>query len=156
MNKEQQIQAIEAMVHRLLAEDPAYFLVGIQVKPTHNVKVYLDADTGVVIDRCVHYNRLLYKEIEASGIFPEGDFSLEVSSPGLDEPLKMVRQYRKNIGRKVDVALVEGPPVQGILQAVGEGSITVAVENGKGRKKETEQREIPFDRIKATKIMIVF
>jgi ribosome maturation factor RimP len=156
MNKEQQIQAIEAMVNRLLAEDPAYFLVGIQVKPTHNVKVYLDADTGVVIDRCVQYNRLLYKEIEESGIFPEGDFSLEVSSPGLDEPLKMVRQYRKNIGRKVDVALVEGPPVQGTLQAVDEGAITVAVEKGKGRKKETEIREIPFDRIKATKIMIVF
>jgi ribosome maturation factor RimP len=156
MNKEQQIQAIEAMVNHLLEADPAYFLVGIQVKPTHNVKVYLDADTGVVIDRCVQYNRLLYKEIEASGIFPEGDFSLEVSSPGLDEPLKMVRQYRKNIGRKVDLALVEGSPVQGTLQAVSEAAITVAVEKGKGRKKETEVREIPFDRIKATKIMIVF
>lgn len=156
MNKEQQIQAIEAMVNRLLEEDPAYFLVGIQVKPTHNVKVYLDADTGVVIDRCVHYNRLLYKEIEASGIFPEGDFSLEVSSPGLDEPLKMIRQYRKNIGRKVDVALLEGPSVQGTLKEVGEGTITVAVEKGRGKKKEIEDREIPFDQIKATKIMIVF
>jgi ribosome maturation factor RimP len=156
MNKEQQLHAIEGMVNRLLAEDPAYFLVGVQVKPTNNVKVFLDADTGVVIDRCVSYNRLLYKELEASGLFPSGDFSLEVSSPGLDEPLKMNRQYRKNIGRKVEVVLLEGPPVQGTLKQVTEEAITVSVEKGKGRKKETEDMEIPFDRIKATKIMIVF
>ncbi|MCU0380442.1 MAG: ribosome maturation factor [Chitinophagaceae bacterium] len=156
MNKEQQLHAIEEMVNRLLAEDPAYFLVGVQVKPTNNVKVFLDADTGVVIDRCVSYNRLLYKELEASGLFPSGDFSLEVSSPGLDEPLKMNRQYRKNIGRKVEVALLEGSPVQGTLKLVTEEGITVSVEKGKGRKKETEDMEIPFDRIKATKIMIVF
>ncbi len=126
------------------------------MKPTNNVKVFLDADTGVVIDRCVSYNRLLYKELEASGLFPSGDFSLEVSSPGLDEPLKMNRQYRKNIGRKVEVALLEGSPVQGTLKLVTEEGITVSVEKGKGRKKETEDMEIPFDRIKATKIMIVF
>lgn len=156
MNKEQQLHAIEGMVNRLLAEDPAYFLVGVQVKPTNNVKVFLDADTGVVIDRCVSYNRLLYKELEASGLFPSGDFSLEVSSPGLDEPLKMNRQYRKNIGRKVEVALLEGTPVQGTLKQVTEEAITVSVEKGKGRKKETEDMEIPFDRIKAAKIMIVF
>lgn len=156
MNKEQQIHAIGEMVNRLLAEDPAYFLVEVQVKPTHNVKVYLDADTGVVIDRCVYYNRLLYKELEASGLFPSGEFSLEVSSPGLDEPLRLFRQYKKNIGRKVEVTLLEGAPLQGTLKQVEEDKITVAVEKGKGRKKETVDMEIPFDQIKGTKIMIVF
>ena len=48
------------------------------------------------------FNRALYKKIEEANFFPHGDFSLEVSSPGLDEPLKLYRQYKKNIGRPVE------------------------------------------------------
>jgi ribosome maturation factor RimP len=68
----------------------------------------------------------------------------------------MLRQYRKNIGRKVDVTLLEGSPVQGTLTQVTDDSISVSVEKGKGRAKQTVETEIPFDRIKSTKIMIVF
>lgn len=156
MNKDQQVAAISQMVNRIIADDPDYFLVTVQVKPIHNVKVYLDADSGVSIDRCVSYNRLLYKELEASGLFPEGEFSLEVSSPGLDEPLKLARQYRKNVGRKVEVTPVEGLPVQGTLVAAGEDAIRLLVEKGRGKKKETVEMEIPFSGIKGTKVMIVF
>lgn len=156
MNKEQQIQAITEMVEQVIADDPAYFLVGLQIRPTHNIKVYLDADAGVSIDRCVAYNRLLYKQIEASGIFPPGEFSLEVSSPGLDEPLKMHRQYLKNVGRSVEVTLADGSQVAGVLKAVEEGLIRVETEKGKGKKKEVTMVEIPSGQIKSTKILIVF
>lgn len=156
MSKEQLIATIEGMVQRVIADDPAYFLVDVKVKPTNQVKVYLDADTGVSIDRCVTYNRLLYKELDASGLFPPGDFSLEVSSPGLDEPLKLLRQYRKNIGRKVEVTPLEGVPVQGELRLVSDDAITLAVEQGKGRKKETVNKEIPLSGIKTVRVMIVF
>lgn len=156
MGNEHITEQISQMVNRIIADDPAYFLVSVQVKPTHNVKVYLDADTGVSIDRCVSYNRLLYKELEASGIFPSGEFSLEVSSPGLDEPLKMVRQYQKNIGRKVDLSLLDGRALQGTLVAVHPEHIRIAVEKGKGKKKETVEEDIPFSGIKSTKVMIVF
>jgi ribosome maturation factor RimP len=156
MSREQWIAAIEGMVQQVIADDPAYFLVDLKVSPSHQVKVFLDADTGVSIDRCVTYNRLLYKDLEASGLFPPGDFSLEVSSPGLDEPLKLLRQYRKNIGRKVEVALVEGAPVQGVLTSVTDDGITLSVELGKGRKKETVEKEIPLTGIKTVRVMIVF
>jgi ribosome maturation factor RimP len=156
MSKEQLISAIEGMVQQVIADDPAYFLVEVKVKPTNQVKVYLDADTGVSIDRCVTYNRLLYKELDASGLFPPGDFSLEVSSPGLDEPLKLHRQYRKNIGRKVEVAPVEGTPVQGVLTSVSDDIITLSAEVGKGRKKETVVKEIPLNGVKTVRVMIVF
>ena len=79
-----------------------------KIRPTNNIKVFLDADLGISIDKCVSYNRALYKEIVESGIFPDGDFSLEVSSPGLEEPLKLRRQYQKNIGRNVEVMLKDG------------------------------------------------
>ena len=72
-------------------------MVEVRIKPTNNIKVYIDGDQGVSIEKLVNYNRKLYKKIEEDGMYPNGDFSLEVSSPGLDEPLKMHRQYQKNI-----------------------------------------------------------
>ncbi len=66
-----------------------------------------------------NHNRALYKQIEAEGIFPDGDFSLEVSSPGLDEPLKLKRQYQKNIGRNVEVTLQDGSKKEGKLLSIG-------------------------------------
>ncbi len=93
MNKDQQIQAIAQMMNGLLEQEPAYFLVEITIKPTNNIKVFLDSDTGVVIEKCVAFNRQLYKLIEESELYPAGDFSLEVSSPGLEEPLQLHRQY---------------------------------------------------------------
>jgi ribosome maturation factor RimP len=156
MNKDQQIQAIEQMMKGLLESEPAYFLVDITIKPVNNIKVYLDADTGVIIEKCVAFNRQLYKEIEESELYPAGDFSLEVSSPGLEEPLKLHRQYVKNIGRLVEVTPIEGKVLTGVLKEVGEKEINLVEEKGKNKKKETVEHLIPFDNIKTTKIQIVF
>ena len=108
MTIETQVQAVERMVEGLLADDPQYFLVEVKIRPTNNVKVFLDGDKGISIEKCIFYNRQLYKMLESSGLFPADDFSLEVSSPGLDEPLKLLRQYHKNTGRKVEVLLKDG------------------------------------------------
>src|SRR5262245_24712260 len=97
MNTSDQIRAIEQKVETLIRDEPGVFLVEVRIKPTNNVKVFVDADTGVNIEKLVQYNRKLHKDIEESGFFIDGDFSLEVSSPGLDEPLKLHRQYLKNI-----------------------------------------------------------
>ncbi len=125
MTIETQVQAVERMVEGILAGDPQYFLVEVKIRPTNNIKVYLDGDKGISIERCVAYNRQLYKMIEESGLFPADDFSLEVSSPGLDEPLKLFRQYKKNIGRKVEVLLKDGIKTEGVLKEVNEASIDV-------------------------------
>ena len=95
MASETQIQAITGMMQQLLQGDPDCFLVDIWIKPTNNIRVALDADAGLPIEKCVSLNRRLYKQIEEAALYPDGDFSLEVSSPGLDEPLKMHRQYVK-------------------------------------------------------------
>src|ERR1700741_1140035 len=108
MNAEPQIQAVEHKVEALISAEPELFLVEARIKPTNNIKVFIDGDQGVSIEKLVQYNRKLYKDIEESNLFPNGDFSLEVSSPGLDEPLKMHRQYLKNIGRYVEVIEKEG------------------------------------------------
>ena len=158
MQAETVIQAIEEKINQLLAGHPSHFLVEIRIKPTNNIKVFVDADEGVILSDLINYNRKLYKQLEESGMFPNGDFSLEVSSPGLDEPLKLFRQYKKNIGRFVEVTMKEGidNKVEGKLIDTTEDGIVVETETGKGKKKEIKQESILFDQIKQTKIQIKF
>ena len=156
MQMESQIQAIEQKMNALLATHPTHFLVEVRIKPTNNIKVFVDADEGVNLSNLVEYNRKLYKQIEESGLYPDGNFSLEVSSPGLDEPLKLRRQYKKNVGRFVDVTLEDGTKKEGKLTEATEDGIVIEWEEGKGQKKETKQESILFDQIKTTKIQIKF
>ena len=156
MQTEATIKAVEQMLNGLLADHPTHFLVDIWIKPTNNIKVFIDADEGIILSLLIEYNRKLYKKLEESGLFPDGDFSLEVSSPGLDEPLKLFRQYKKNVGRYVDVTRIDSSKVEGRLIEATEDGILVETETGKGKKKETRQESILFDDIKSTKIQIKF
>src|SRR6478752_3231645 len=123
MSTETQIQSIENLVNGIIAEDPAIFLVETRIKPTNNVKIFLDGDNGITIEKCITINRALFKLVEGSGLFPNDDFSLEVSSPGLDEPLKLFRQYVKNKGRKVEVIQKDGIKIEGKMLEVNEKEI---------------------------------
>src|SRR2546421_4309493 len=156
MQAETQIQAIEKKINGLLENHPSHFLVEVRIKPTNNVKIFIDADEGIILSDLIAYNRKLYKMLEESGLFPDGDFSLEVSSPGLDEPLKMLRQYKKNIGRYLDITLKDSTRKEGKLIEVTEDGIVIETEKGKGKKKEVNQETILFTDIKTTKIQIKF
>jgi ribosome maturation factor RimP len=156
MANETQIASIRAMMESLLEGNPGDFLVDIWIKPTNNVRVAIDSDQGLPIAKCVSYNRALYKKIEEAGLFPGGDFSLEVSSPGLDEPLKLERQYRKNLGRLVEVTLSDGTRVEGKLTGINDRELQLEETKGKNKKKEVVQHSLAFDQIKSTKIQIVF
>lgn len=156
MDIESQIQVLEQRIEALIAAEPGVFLVEVKIKPTNNIKVFIDGDQGVSIEKLVQYNRGLYKQIEEGNMFPNGDFSLEVSSPGLDEPLKLHRQYQKNIGRYVEVTEKEGAKIEGKLLSATEAEIVVEETRGKGKKMEVVQHTISFDNIKTTKIQIKF
>lgn len=156
MDYSSQIQALTARVNELIAAEPDLFLVEIKIKPTSNIKVFIDGDQGVSIDRLIYYNRKLYKQLEESGMFPNGDFSLEVSSPGLDEPLKMHRQYIKNIGRGIEVITADGVKKEGKLVSAAEHELIIEEITRKGKKTEVKEHTIPFDQIKTTKIQIKF
>lgn len=156
MTGEAQIQVVEEKIKALLEGEPDLFLVGIRIKPTNNVKVFIDGDQGVNIEKLIYYNRKLYKEIEGSGLFPGDDFSLEVSSPGLDEPLKIYRQYLKNIGRYVEVTDYEGVKKEGKMVSITDQELVLEEVKGKGKKMEVVKHTIPFEKIKTTIIQIKF
>lgn len=150
------LQQIEALVDATIQPEPEYFRVQVRIKPTNNVKVFLDGDNGITIEKCVQFNRRLYKLLEESGLFPDGDFSLEVSSPGVDEPLKLHRQYAKNTGRFVEVLFNDGTIKEGKLLQVAESDIIIEQVTGKGAKAVTQQLVIPFSNIKSTTVQIKF
>lgn len=150
------IKDVENYLADILSDRAEHFLVDIRVKPINNIKVFIDGDNGVGIDDLVQYNKSLYHKIEEEGIFPDGDFSLEVSSPGLAEPLKLKRQYKKNKGRFVEVTTVNGEKIEGKLEDVNDSSIIVSEIKGKGKKAETVQHNILLENIKSTHIQIKF
>jgi|SRR5579862_2246058 len=156
MVSETQNQAIETIVQSVIASEPDYFLIAIKIKPTNNIRVYLDGDRGISIEKCVQFNRALYKKLEVSSLFPPGNFSLEVSSPGLDEPLKTIRQYHKNTGRNVEVILHDGSKKEGKLASVSEDGIALEETTGKNKHRETTSHTYLFNEIKSTKIQIAF
>ncbi|HMR91032.1 MAG TPA: ribosome maturation factor [Chitinophagaceae bacterium] len=150
------IPVLEQKVQEQIAGQPDIFLVELRIKPTNNIKVFLDGDNGIAIEQLIRYNRSLYKVLEESALFPGGDFSLEVSSPGVDEPLKLHRQYVKNKGRFAEVTLADGSKKEGrLLDATGE-NIVLEEEKGKGKKKEVIMHTIPFSDIRTTRIQVKF
>jgi len=155
MNSDNLASIIESKIAEQLEENTGYFLVEVSIKPTNNIKVFVDADQGATIDHLTRLNRALYKWLEEN-LFPNGDFSIEISSPGLDEPLKLKRQYLKNMGRLVEVLLNNGIKKEGKLIGVTDSGIELEEEKGKGKKKEIIQHSILKTDIKTTKIQIVF
>jgi ribosome maturation factor RimP len=154
MSVDTAIQTVQNLLQPLLQED--VFLVSIKIKPTNNFKIYIDADGGLPLEKCIKINRALYKQIEEMGLYPDGDFSLEVSSPGVDEPLKLIRQYIKNVGRFVEVIKMDDTKLEGKLLAATEEQMTIEITEGKGKKLTINQLELPISDIKQTKVQIKF
>ena len=156
MERETLLEALEQQINGLLEAAPSHFLVEVRIKPTNNIKVFIDSDEGIILSTLIQYNKKLYKIVEESGLFPADDFSLEVSSPGLDEPLKLRRQYKKNVGRYVHITKNDSEVIEGkLLDSTSEG-VVLETEAGKGKKKEIKTVSVLFDDIKTTKIQIKF
>lgn len=156
MDQQTAIKGIEELVEQIIDGNTDIFLVSIRIKPTNNFRVYLDADSGLSIEKCIKINRGLYKAIEEKGWYPDGDFSLEVSSPGVDEPLKLLRQYKKNVGRKLEVLMTDGSKKEGKLTSVDESHIQIEYTEGKNKKAVTHTKDIAFSNIKQATVLISF
>lgn len=123
-------------------------------KVPNKLIVILDGDQGVTIDDCADMNRALSAALDEKSVL-NNPYMLEVSTPGLDHPLKLKRQYYKNKGRKVRVKHGSGT-VEGILTGVTDNEITLHQESGKGKKKEVKEIRMPFAEIEKTFVLVSF
>ena len=135
------------------------FLVDVKLNPNNKLEVLIDADKGITLDRCKKVSRWLEAHLDKTGWLGES-YGLEVSSPGVGRPLKLLRQYHKNIGRTVETSLKSGESLRGQLIAVSDEAITIEyvekVKEGKKNKKEIIQKVIPFEEMAKTIVKISF
>lgn len=148
MSQESSKEIIEQILHQILTELPDVFLVQVKAKPADNIKVFVDTDAGISIDRCIKINRGLYARIVEMGLFEDGAFSLEVSSPGVGEPIILNRQYLKNIGRWLVINLKDDKQLEGLLTDCTEDGIVLEEVKGKGKKQEKITHTVLFEEIK--------
>lgn len=140
-----------------LLKDESHFVVDVICSTRSNPKkllVILDGDKGINIDDCAELSRELSEALDSSNLI-DGAFVLEVSTPGLDQPLKTKRQYVKNIGRNVKIKLKD-KTVEGKLSAVRENGIEVLQQIGSGKKKEEKAVEILLEEIDKTFVLVSF
>jgi ribosome maturation factor RimP len=148
---------IEELAQERLNEIGA-FLVDIHIDEYNKILVEIDSDNGVSINDCISVSRNIEHNLDRE----EEDFELTVTSSGLDKPLKILRQYQKNIGKEIEVTTTDGNKIQGTLKEVSPEHITIEVETKEkveGKKKKqtiTTQHQLSFNNIKQTKLIIKF
>ena len=139
-------------------KDESYFIVDIVVKGVTGktkILVLLDNDSVLNIDDCADLSRAISNEMEAEAIMDD-PYILEVSSPGLDHPLKLKRQYQKNVGRELKIVLNDDSIVKGKLIEVSENTIKFEKEIKEKKKVTSELVEISFDAIEKANVLVSF
>lgn len=149
ITKEQILTLIEDKV-----KEENLLLVDIQIKPTNKIFVYIDSEEGATIDKCVKISRAIEFNLNRD----TEDFSLEVSTPGLDQAFKIPLQYKKNINKKVEVITLNGEKYTGKLLSYNNNKIEIEIEKKIKNKKQTVIEMLKFDleKIKSTKAIITF
>lgn len=134
-----------------------FFLVEVRVSPS-KIIVTIDHPVSVGISDCAGVSRYLQEKLAETDVFEKHE--LEVGSPGMEEPLKDLRQYHKRMGRKVSVLTFDGIKRTGLLKAADRESILIDEEKTvkSGSKKTVVHNElrIPFDQIKETRVLFSF
>lgn len=143
-------QRIRTILEDLFAGGPLSdcFIIDITQKGPRNVTVFIDSDSGVTFEKCTQVSRHLEKYMDEERIFG-GDYVLDVSSPGVDRPLMLWRQYPRHKGRSLIVTLKDGTTHEGQLTEVGMESISL-------QKEKAQTLNIPFSEIEKSLVQIRF
>ena len=149
---------VAELVEEKIAEinRPDLFLVSGKLYPNGKLIILVDGDKGIGIAECVQISRYVGFKLEEEDVIPTA-YNLEVSSPGIDMPLTMPRQYVKNIGRDLAIKMADGSKREGKLTALTEDAITIEEKiKQKGKKAEVIESVIPINKITETKVLISF
>ena len=140
-----------------LLDKPSIFLIDLKITDSFKIMVTLDGDNGVTLQDCIDISRAIENNLDRES----QDFSLEVASVGVGTPLKLVRQYKKNIGRTLIVKLAT-ETIEAELVEANDGFITLSWKNrevkktGKGKETVQKTQEIPYSEIKKAIVTVTF
>lgn len=149
---------VSNLIAEELGNNSSLFLVDLSISESYKITVTLDGDNGITLQDCIDVSRAVENNLDRE----EQDFSLEVASAGVSSPLKLVRQYKKNIGRNLKVKTTTSETIEAKLEAADDDKITLTwtarepKKIGKGKETVTHQREIPYSEIKEAIVTIIF
>ncbi|MET6989069.1 ribosome assembly cofactor RimP [Sediminicola arcticus] len=150
-------EKVKELLKQALEENPSLFLIDFKMSSDHKIKVTLDGDNGVTLKDCMAVSRTIEHNLDRE----EEDFSLEVESTGATTPLVLPRQYKKNIGRILEVR-VQDSNFEGKLTVATEDSITLEWKArepkpvGKGKVTVQKKQEIAISDIQEAKVVLKF
>jgi len=139
-------------------QDNDIFFVEAKVTNDNRITVFIDSFEGAKVADCARLNRGIEEKLDREN----EDFELIVSSAGLDKPFKVLNQYKKNIGKTVEVQTIDGEKLKGEIINVSNSEFTIKPKGKKGKKKnktniELEEEQIfKFEYIKQVKVIITF
>ncbi|WP_338407421.1 ribosome assembly cofactor RimP [uncultured Flavobacterium sp.] len=148
---------INTLLTDSLLEKPSVFLTDLTITDAFKVIVSLDGDNGVALQDCIDISRAIDANLDRE----EQDFSLEVASVGVGSPLKMVRQYKKNVGRTLIVKLAT-ETIEAELVEANDNFIVLSWKArepkklGKGKETVQKKQEIPYTEIKEAIVTVTF
>ncbi len=144
----EKIKILELVNNALEGSDK--FLVNLKITPDNRIYVDIDGDNGVTIDDCIELSRAIESQLDRD----EEDFALDVSSAGADQPLKLIRQYRKNVGRDLEVVTIDGERAEGTLEDASDEGIVIRTQGTK--KQAPETLRFAYRDIKSARVAIKF
>ena len=153
MNKE-----VTGLVKQFIDDDEIFLVeVNIKGKPgNQKIQVFIDGDQYVDVDECTKISRKLSDELEGRDLI-EGRYIIEVSSPGVDKPLKLIRQYPKHIGRELEVITRNKKKYQGALLGVIDEEIEISIKSSKIKKElNSESLKLSLGDIEEAKVVLRF
>ena len=144
------------LVEEKIADRPDLFIVDVQMHNSGILSILVDGDNGVAISDCVAISRHVGFHLEEENTIEQA-YRLEVSSPGIDTPLKSIRQFRKNINRSLKVKLTDGNIREGKLLSADDSGITIEeIIKEKGKKAVTIESFIQITDISETLVLVSF
>ena len=151
------LDKVKKLVNEAIEQNNALFLIDLIFSNDNGIKVIVDGDIGVALSECIRISRHIEHNLDRE----EEDFSLEVTTPNITDPLVNLRQYNKNIDRTLKVK-TETESFEGKLIEVNENNITLYWKTrepkpiGKGKITVEKQKTIPLSEIKQSKVKIIF
>ncbi|HET8804122.1 MAG TPA: ribosome assembly cofactor RimP [Aequorivita sp.] len=151
-------EKVAQLLESALEENKSLFLIDLNISEDNQIRVILDGDTGVTVEDCIAISRAIEHNLDRE----EYDFSLEVMSSGVSEPLTIPRQFKKNIGRTLKVKTKSEEKIEGELISANEENCTLTWSArepkpvGKGKVTVQKEATLPYKDIVEAKVMITF
>ena len=150
-------ERVKELLEEGLSEHSSLFLIDFSISADYKISVVIDGDEGVILQDCIDVSRSVENNLDRE----EQDFSLEVASAGATSPLKLPRQYRKNIGRNLEVTLETEVMEAKLIDADDdkislEWKVREPKKIGKGKETVVKTAEIPYTSIKKAVVVISF